>query len=156
MSKSSYWSQEVSKMLNIGASTLRRWCLQMEQKGYEFTKDENGRRRYFEQDLAALRSIKESTEQGGITIDEAINTVLKQADVKFTPDPNMLIDHQKDIAQLAVSVQDEMSDLRKASAEAHADLVERFVRLESKLDQIAAAKEEPQPGFIRRIWRRVF
>jgi DNA-binding transcriptional MerR regulator len=152
--KASYWSQEVSKMLNIGASTLRRWSLAMEQKGYQFQKDENGRRRFYERDVAALRSIKEISEQQGSTIDEAINAVLKQNDVKFTPDPNMLIERSEDVAQLALSIQNDMSTLQEASAKAHVELLERFAKIEEKLDQIAATKEEP--GIIRRFLRRIF
>ncbi|WP_407819317.1 hypothetical protein [Priestia megaterium] len=35
-----YWNHEVAEQLDIGTSTLRKWCLELEENEYVFTKGE--------------------------------------------------------------------------------------------------------------------
>lgn len=50
-----YSTKEVSLTLGIGASTLRKWCLALEENGYKFDRAENNKRLFVERDLVALR-----------------------------------------------------------------------------------------------------
>lgn len=34
----SFWTKEVAEQLEIGTSTLRKWCLALEQENYSFVK----------------------------------------------------------------------------------------------------------------------
>lgn len=71
----SYWSKEVINRLDIGNSTLRKWCLALEKEGYTFIRDEHKRRAFTNHDLNALRYLKDSLSNGH-TMKNAIISVI--------------------------------------------------------------------------------
>jgi transposase-like protein len=71
-----YWSKEVSHQLNIGASTLRKWCLLLEDKGYSFTRDEQERRVYRADDIDLLRDLQTLMKNNNTTLETAVSQVL--------------------------------------------------------------------------------
>lgn len=71
-----YWSREIADTLGIGTSTLRKWCLLLEDKGYNFLRDEHDRRAYTEHDAIALRKMKELTDHRGMTLENAAIAVI--------------------------------------------------------------------------------
>lgn len=71
-----YWSKDVSSQLNIGASTLRKWCLLLEEKGYVFTRDEQERRVYRAEDIDLLREIQTRMKNTNTTLEAALSHVL--------------------------------------------------------------------------------
>lgn len=77
MGEQTYWSKEIADMLGIGTSTLRKWCLLLEDKGYTFLRDEHDRRAYTEHDAIALRKIKELTEQRNMKLENACIVVVE-------------------------------------------------------------------------------
>lgn len=54
-----YWTSEVAKKLEVSDSTLRKWCIQLEAKGYKFVKGENDSRAFTKHDLNALQLFKQ-------------------------------------------------------------------------------------------------
>ncbi|MED1951089.1 hypothetical protein [Brevibacillus centrosporus] len=50
-----YSGREVAEMLGIGASTLRKWSMLLEQHGYWFLRDSQNRREYRQLDVAVLQ-----------------------------------------------------------------------------------------------------
>lgn len=50
-----YSGREVADLLGIGASTLRKWSMLLEQHGYWFLRDSQNRREYRQIDVAALQ-----------------------------------------------------------------------------------------------------
>jgi predicted RND superfamily exporter protein len=50
-----YTPKEVFTTLDIGDSTLRKWCLALEKNGYEFIRNDKNSRIYVEGDLVVLR-----------------------------------------------------------------------------------------------------
>lgn len=71
MKKRSYWSRDIANMLGIGTSTLRKYCLLLEEKGYVFLRDDNGRRAFTEHDAVALRKLRDLTDNRGMSLDNA-------------------------------------------------------------------------------------
>ncbi|MCT9858228.1 MerR family transcriptional regulator [Priestia megaterium] len=67
-----YWTKEVAERLNIGESTLRKWCLALEENGYQFTKGQRGVRAFLERDIEVLAKMKTVLNEVGTTLDEAI------------------------------------------------------------------------------------
>lgn len=55
-----YWTHEVAERLEIGDSTLRKWCLALEEQSYIFTKGEQESRAFLEKDIVILERMKES------------------------------------------------------------------------------------------------
>lgn len=71
-----YWSREVIKHLDIKESTLRKWCILLEKKGYIFIRNDQNQRAFFEHDLLALRMLADMSSSPGITLDMAADAVV--------------------------------------------------------------------------------
>lgn len=54
-----YWTHEVAEQVEIGESTLRKWCLELEKNGYSFTKGEQESRAFLKQDIDVLVHMKD-------------------------------------------------------------------------------------------------
>ena len=68
-----YWNHEVAERLQMGNSTLRRWCLELEKQGYVFSKGEQESRAFTEQDVLILEKIRKLHNEG-----EKLKYVIKQ------------------------------------------------------------------------------
>lgn len=76
--ENTYWSREMSALLQIGDSTLRKWCKVLESQGYRFLKDDAERRAFTDHDAIALRSFKELTMDKGVALDSAAKAVVER------------------------------------------------------------------------------
>jgi DNA-binding transcriptional MerR regulator len=74
--ESAYWSKEVSDILQISDSTLRKWCLSLEKNGCEFVRGTNNSRAFVERDVLLLRRMKELIQSKGVTVENATNLVM--------------------------------------------------------------------------------
>lgn len=71
-----YWAREVSDLLDISDSTLRKYCLILEEKGYTFLRGDNGRRAFLDRDVIALRKFKELSQSQNVTLEDAAIAVV--------------------------------------------------------------------------------
>lgn len=71
-----FWTKEVAETLGIGASTLRKWCLALEETGYTFTKGAKNSRAFIEDDIIILRRMKDLIHKGGMNVQGAIKIAL--------------------------------------------------------------------------------
>ncbi|OUB31594.1 hypothetical protein BK708_07960 [Bacillus thuringiensis serovar yunnanensis] len=72
-----YFSKQVCEDLNLMVSTLHRWSIAFESKGYEFEKNEKGQRIYFERDYRILRKYKRLLDQG-ISAEQCLEDIAKR------------------------------------------------------------------------------
>ncbi|MDA2384618.1 hypothetical protein PDN41_23235 [Bacillus cereus] len=52
-----YWGSEVAKNLGIGLSTLRKYCLVLEEAGYPFERGNNNSRIFYHKDVATIERL---------------------------------------------------------------------------------------------------
>lgn len=78
MDEKSYWTKDIAEMLEIGTSTIRKWCLILEKDGYIFLRDEQERRAFVEKDVISLRLFKELTKDKGMTLENASSVVISK------------------------------------------------------------------------------
>lgn len=71
-----YNTHRIAQLLNIGRSTVNRYCRSLESAGYEFLKD-NGYRSFTEHDLSAFRALTELLARG-MNYDTAIQTITEK------------------------------------------------------------------------------
>lgn len=64
-------NSEVSRMIDVGDSTLRKYCLELKKNGYNFYKETNKTRSFDNHDLYALTFFKELIKLKGKTKEEA-------------------------------------------------------------------------------------
>lgn len=73
-----YLNKEMSNYLNIGESTLRKWCIELEKNGYKFTKGAKESRAFTDSDIQALLLFKQLTRINKQTKEQAAATVVKK------------------------------------------------------------------------------
>lgn len=78
MNERVYWTAEVAEMANIGTSTIRKYSLALEAKGYIIQRNEKKQRAFTEQDVTVMKRLKELTQTGGMTLENAIKTVIAE------------------------------------------------------------------------------
>ncbi|MGR6342602.1 DUF3967 domain-containing protein [Priestia megaterium] len=71
-----YWSKEVADVLQVAGSTMRKWCLALEDKGYKFDRGANNSRVFYNQDILALRRLKELVQDKKMALDTSVSLVL--------------------------------------------------------------------------------
>lgn len=98
-----YWNHEVAEQLQMGKSTLRRWCLELEKQGYIFSKGEQESRAFTKRDVLVLEKIKELQNKGE-KLEHAIKRVINgHEQALLTPQSiprSVDIDWQAERAQL--------------------------------------------------------
>lgn len=71
-----YTGKEVASMLGIGASTLRKWSMLLEQHGYWFLRDSQNRREYRQIDVAVLQRFYRLTKDQLYPQEEAAHMIV--------------------------------------------------------------------------------
>ena len=54
MTEYGMFAKELSLNLDINTNTLRRWAIELEEQGYEFSRNDKNQRIYYERDILAL------------------------------------------------------------------------------------------------------
>lgn len=83
-----YNSNDVATLLKIQESTLRKYCLMLEEAGYEFLKNEFGYRGYLNDDVIALKRLIEIKKHPDMTLKKACNAVVAWLKDKSITDRN--------------------------------------------------------------------
>lgn len=71
-----YWTHEAAKYLEIGESTLRKWCIELEKNGYVFIKGAMDSRAFTDNDLVALNHFKHLYKVKKYTREQAAKSVV--------------------------------------------------------------------------------
>lgn len=72
----SFWTKEVAERLEIGTSTLRKWCITLEQENYSFVKGAKNSRAFVQKDIQVLEQMKKLIQEAGMSIESAVKVVL--------------------------------------------------------------------------------
>lgn len=72
----SFWTKEVAECLEIGTSTLRKWCIALEQENYSFVKGAKNSRAFVQKDIQVLEQMKKLIQEAGMSIESAVKVVL--------------------------------------------------------------------------------
>lgn len=104
-----YWGSEVAKNLGIGSSTLRKYCLALEEAGYPFERGNNNSRIFYHKDVATIERLVTAMNRKNVTLEQAINLAMASVE-------------ENEIATVAT---DSVADTEHIKA-----LIERIERLE--------------------------
>lgn len=74
-----YWNHEVAEQLDIGTSTLRKWCLELEENEYVFTKGEQESRAFLKRDIDILMDMKNEIRNKKKSLKDAAKIALEKA-----------------------------------------------------------------------------
>jgi hypothetical protein len=70
-----YTSSDMATLLKIQESTLRKYCIMLEEAGYKFHKNELGHRGFLNNDVIALKRLLEIKKHPDMTLKQACNAV---------------------------------------------------------------------------------
>ena len=71
-----YWGSEVAKNLGIGSSTLRKYCLALEEVGYPFERGSNNYRIFYHKDVAIIERLLTAMNKKNVTLEQAVNLAM--------------------------------------------------------------------------------
>lgn len=174
-SEKAYWNHEIAKVLGIGESTLRKWCIELEKNGYEFVKGAKDSRAFLEHDLQALMHFKQLTKTDRVPQETAAQSVVEKFSMteenrrtlpvptennrsieQFEEKINMLLEQSKR--------QDEFNRALLAKLEQQERYISESLERRDKLlleslrttqEQVAAAREESKlKNRIKRLFGR--
>ncbi len=74
--KQALWTGEVAKMLGVSTDTVRAWALRLEEKGFQFPRDEHDRRGFLMGHVMMFRYLSSLTQDRKTSLDNAIDTVI--------------------------------------------------------------------------------
>lgn len=77
-----YWTKEISTILGIGTSTLRKWCILLEKRGYQFARDDYDRRAYTKADLVILERLRSLIKENQMPLNMAADFILSSPTVE--------------------------------------------------------------------------
>lgn len=75
-SEKAYLPKEISLTLDIGDSTLRKWCIALEKDGYGFIRNDKNNRLFVESDLVVLRHFQNLVKQHNMQLENAAKLVI--------------------------------------------------------------------------------
>lgn len=96
-SQSVYISKDVATMLKIQESTLRKYCIMLEEHGYHFHKNEHGHRGFLDNDVITLRKLMEIKSHPDMTLKQACNAIMtwvKEKDMSEV-DTNVITENEQ-------------------------------------------------------------
>lgn len=71
-----YSPKEISLTLDIGDSTLRKWCIALENQGYQFIRNEQNKRVFVDSNIVVLRHFKELVQNHSMQLNNAAMLVV--------------------------------------------------------------------------------
>jgi len=72
-----FTSKEVSAILDIGDSTLRKWCIAIEEQEYFFSRTDGNKRLFFKRDLDLLKRYRKYVQVQNISMSNAAKLVVE-------------------------------------------------------------------------------
>lgn len=76
LTEKAYSPKEMSLTLNIGDSSLRKWCIAMEKHGYGFIRNDQNTRVFVESDLVVLRHFQNLVKHHNMQLDNAAKLIV--------------------------------------------------------------------------------
>lgn len=71
-----YDTLEVSKVLGVQESTIRKYCTLMQKNGYQFHKSSVGHRMFFDKDIEVIKKITILKNTSSLTLEQAVKSIL--------------------------------------------------------------------------------
>ncbi|MBW5471594.1 hypothetical protein GPJ61_27795 [Brevibacillus formosus] len=179
MKEKVYSTKEIADYLSIADSTVRKWCLLLEEHGYNFRRNEFQKREYVEHDVIALHKFKDLTKDGAMSLEDAAiavssnysrvpNNAIAMPDTKENKRYDErymrvledkvdalteMMDRQLQFNEALMKKMDEQQKLFSERMElSDQRLVEAMKMINNTQKELAAAKApEPPKGFLQRL-----
>jgi transposase-like protein len=144
-----YSPKEISLTLNIGDSTLRKWCIALGKSGYQFIRNDQNNRVYVDSDLVVLKHFQNLVKQHNMQLENAANLVVdrfgKGAFEVSTGDvPAEIEAEQRDLNRSSDEVITQLLEHIKKQEEFNQELISRLDQQQKYIDEKLSRLDERQ------------
>ncbi|MBY0200270.1 hypothetical protein [Priestia megaterium] len=139
-SEKAYWTNEVAKRLDIAVTTVRKYATLMEKHNYKFIRNEHDQRAFLERDIIVLTNIQSLSKSPGITLEEAVKTVLE--DIPKTPVSPPDIKENDQLQAIIKQYGNEFTTLKNENAELKNMMLELQDMMREQKEYIAVSLEK--------------
>jgi DNA-binding transcriptional MerR regulator len=125
MAKNVYTTKEVADNLGITTSTVRKYCLMLEDErigNYKIQRNAKDQRLFYDYDVMAFRQLQQLTQEDGITLENAVKTI-----------GDKLRSRQEDVVDDETTTA--ISDVLKQHEEKLDEMMEYMKRQEERIEQ---------------------
>jgi Protein of unknown function (DUF3967) len=128
-----YSPKEMFTTLDIGDSTLRKWCIALEKNGYGFIRNDQNRRIYVEGDLVVLRHFQNLIKQHNMQLDNAAILVIDRfgKGAFEVGTLSVLVENEEEQREISRSNDEDIKELKALVMEQN-DLIKNLV---ARMDQ---------------------
>jgi hypothetical protein len=129
--------KEMTDVLNIGDSTLRKWCMALEEQHYFFSRTDNNRRLFLDRDRIVLKKFRDLVQVQNMSMQNAaIIVAAKYKDDAFeqTNSENGVMDMRSSVIDLA-EMKQEMEQLKDLNKQLLKRLEERDQYIDERLEK---------------------
>ena len=177
-----YSPKDMAKILDIGDSTLRKWCIALEENDLFFARTENNKRLFTDQDIVILKTFRDLVQVQNMNIENAAMIVAsKYKDIRRTVfrSENSAND-ERSLPDAYTKIFEEMEQLRELNRQLLLRLDEQQKYIEQRLNRmdeqierrdellmqaireqqetrkllVAAKEEENKKGFWGRLFKK--
>ncbi len=142
-----YWNKDVSRILEIGESTVRKWCLELEKNGYNFIRGHKDSRAFLQHDLNALAYFKDLTKVGNYSLEQAAKLVVERYKDRGGTDITASVPGENELPNRSLQeIENSLKELVELSKE-HIDLNRTLLKKLEERDSII----ESQSLYIKRM-----
>lgn len=72
------FASEVCRQLDLNANTLRKWCIALERRNYQFERDKRNQRIYYPKDIALLERMRNLSSDGSRNKSDTLDILLSE------------------------------------------------------------------------------
>jgi DNA-binding transcriptional MerR regulator len=170
-----YSPKDISDLLQVKESTLRKYSLMLEDVGYTFQKNDRGQRWYSDEDVIALKKIVAFKNDGAMNLKQSVEAVYmwaKEKDValpstdtesdaqRYNPDiadlKMMVVEQGKQIEELKELVLQQNRYINERMEDRDRKLMESLREVQETKRLIAAEQEKKQEEENKPWWGKIF
>jgi DNA-binding transcriptional MerR regulator len=139
-----YTTKQLSTALDIGTSTLRKWCISLEENGYDFSRNEVNKRLFTEKDLMVLKHFKSLVQEHNFPLSNASTVVSAKFQEKASESVTPSVLPQKQENERSVMRSDET--INKLLE--HIERQEEFIQNQEHFNKELLSRLEKQQQYI--------
>lgn len=141
-----YSAKEIRTTLNIGDSTLRKWCLSLEKHGYLFSRNEQNRRFFVEEDIVVLRHFQTLVQDNNMPLDNAADVISSRFKREAFEDrtPSVIDDNNEEqrSQDRSIEIPDDLIDYLKDHIQKQQDHIQKQEQFNKELLEKLDKQEE--------------
>jgi DNA-binding transcriptional MerR regulator len=129
----SYTTKEISLTLDIGTSTLRKWCIALEENGYIFLRNLQNGRSFLERDIVALKHFGHLVKKENFTLENAGKIVASKYQGEATQSRTPAVLQEVETKERDFERSDELINMLKKYIEIQNEHIKRQENFNEKL-----------------------